>query len=226
LATADKRPQIAGGTLKTLLYMTQIAAISQDPWFSRVQSVEFADHAALDLDPAEGLPFSAVRDVARWIHDELDSLGAIGVPKTSGADGLHVYVPLPPETPYDAGLIFCQIIATVVAHKHPKIATVERAVRSRGARVYVDYLQNILGKTLATAYSARASGYGGVSTPLAWKELDEGVDREDLTIVSTPARLKRVGDLWKTLRASAGIDLSRVERYAQRAGMRFEGDKA
>jgi bifunctional non-homologous end joining protein LigD len=225
LAAADKRPQIVGGDLKTLLYMTQLAAISQDPWFSRVQSVEFADHAALDLDPADGLPFSVVRDVARWIHDELDSLGAIGVPKTSGADGLHVYVPLPPETPYGAGLIFCQIVATVVAHKHPKIATVERAVRSRGARVYVDYLQNVLGKTLATAYSARASAYAGVSTPLTWKELDEGVDREDFTIVSTPARLKRVGDLWKTLRGSAGIDLSRVERYAARAGMQLEGNK-
>jgi bifunctional non-homologous end joining protein LigD len=123
-------------------------------------------------------------------------------------------------------LIFCQIVATVVAHKHPKSATVERAVRSRGARVYVDYLQNVLGKTLATAYSARASGYAGVSTPLTWKELDEGVRREDFTIVSTPARLKRVGDLWETLRRSTGIDLSRVERYAERAGMRLEGDQS
>jgi bifunctional non-homologous end joining protein LigD len=223
---AEKRPQIVGGDLKTLLYMTQIAAISQDPWFSRVQTIEFADHAALDLDPADGVPFSKVCDVARWIRDELDSLGATGVPKTSGADGLHVYVPLPPETPYDAGLIFCQIVATVVAHKHPKVATVERAVRSRGARVYVDYLQNILGKTLATAYSARASAYAGVSTPLTWKEVDEGVHREDFTIVSTPARLKSVGDLWETLRRSPGIDLSRVERYADRAGRRVTGDKS
>jgi bifunctional non-homologous end joining protein LigD len=223
---AEKRPQIIGGGLKTLLYMTQIAAISQDPWFSRVQTIEFADHAALDLDPAEGVPFSNVCDVARWIRDELDSLGAIGVPKTSGADGLHVYVPLPPETPYDAGLIFCQIVATVVAHKHPKVATIERTVRNRGARVYVDYLQNIQGKTLATAYSARASAYAGVSTPLTWKEVDEGVHREDFTIVSTPARLKNAGDLWETLRRSPGIDLSRVERYADRAGRRVKGDKS
>ena len=226
LAVADKRPQIVGGGLKTLLHMTQLAAISQDPWFSRVQTIEFADHAALDLDPADGLPFGIVRDVARWIHDELDSLGAIGVLKTSGADGLHVYVPLPPGTPYDAGLIFCQIVATVIAHKHPKSATVERAVRSRGARVYVDYLQNVLGKTLATAYSARASDYAGVSTPLTWKELDEGVHREDFTIVSIPARLNSVGDLWKTLRGSKGIDLSRVERYAERAGMHLSGNKS
>jgi bifunctional non-homologous end joining protein LigD len=224
--TAEKRPQIIGGGLKTLLYMTQIAAISQDPWFSRVGTIDVADHAALDLDPADGVSFDIVRDVARAIRDELDALGVTGVPKTSGADGLHVYIPLPPETPYEAGLLFCQIVATVVAHKHPKIATVERAVRSRGARVYVDYLQNIPGKTLATAYSARASRHAGVSTPLTWQEVDEGVDREDFTIVSTPARLKLVGDLWETLRRSTGVDLSRVERYAERAGMRLEGGKS
>ncbi len=204
-----------GGNLKTLLYMTQLAAISQDPWFSRVGSPETADHVALDLDPAPDVPFGRVLDVARWIRDELVSIGATGVPKTSGADGLHVYVPLPPDTPYEAGLIFCQIIATVVAQKHPKIATVERLVRARGARVYVDYLQNILGKTLATAYSARASAYAGVSTPLTWDEVDKGVRREDFTIESMPERLREVGDLWKPLRASKGIDLSRISKYAK-----------
>jgi len=132
----------------------------------RIQHPEFADYAALDLDPSEQVPFARVLDVARWIRDELDALGALGVPKTSGASGLHVYVSLPRETPYDAGLLFCQIIATVVAQKHPKVATIERSVRARGSRVYVDVLQNILGKTLATAYSARASDYAGASTPL------------------------------------------------------------
>ena len=202
-----------GGTLKTLLYMTQLASISQDPWFSTVTSPEAADHVALDLDPSEGVPFARVLDVARWIRDELDFLGAMGAPKTSGADGLHVYIPLPSGTPYEAGLIFCQIVATVVAHKHPKVATVERSVRARGPRVYVDYLQNIRGKTLATAYSARASDYAGVSTPLTWKEVDEGVRREDFTIKTVPARLKQIGDVWKALRTSKGVDLSRVSKY-------------
>jgi len=192
--------------------MTQLAAISQDPWFSRVQSLQHADYAALDLDPSDGVKFDRVLEVARAIHEELDGLGAIGVPKTSGADGLHIYIPLPPHTPYDAGLLFCQIVATVVSQKHPKIATVERSVRARGPRVYVDYLQNILGKTLATAYSARASDYAGVSTPLTWSEIDDGVRREDFTIKTMPARLKKVGDLWASLRKAKGVDLSRVSR--------------
>ena len=213
---AERRPYIIGGDLKTLLYMAQLAAISQDPWFSRVQTAAFADHVALDLDPMPGVAFSRVLDVARWIRDELRSLGVTGVPKTSGADGLHIYVPLPPETPFEAGLLFCQIVATVVAKKHPKQATIDRAVRARGARVYVDYLQNILGKTLATAYSARASSYAGVSTPLSWQEVEEGVRREDFTMQSLPGRLKAVGDLWAALRNAKGADLSRVARYAKR----------
>jgi bifunctional non-homologous end joining protein LigD len=215
---AQRRAQIVGGSLKTLLYTVQLAAISQDPWFSRVDHPEFADHVAFDLDPSEGVPFARVLDVARWIRDELVTLGATGAPKTSGASGLHVYVPLPPETPYDAGLLFSQIIATVVAHKHPAIATTERSVRARGRRVYIDFLQNILGKTLATAYSARASDYAGVSTPLRWKEVDAGVDPREFTIETVPSRLEAVGDLWAALRKSAGLDLSRVQRYAERTG--------
>ena len=208
----ERRQHIVGGDLTTLLYMTQLAAISQDPWFSRIQSLQFADYAALDLDPSAGVKFDRVLDVARAIRDELDALGAVGVPKTSGADGLHIYVPLPPGTPYDAGLLFCQIVATVVCRKHPKIATVERSVRARGPRVYIDYLQNVLGKTLASAYSARASDYAGVSTPLTWKEIDDGVERQDFTIKTVPRRLKEVGDLWARLRNSKGADLSRVSK--------------
>jgi bifunctional non-homologous end joining protein LigD len=211
----EARSQLIGGDAITLLYMTQLAAISQDPWFSRVQSPLDADYAALDLDPAEDQPFSRVLDVARWVRDELEKLGVEGVPKTSGASGLHVYIRLPPGTPYEAGLLFCQIVATVVATRHPKHATVERSVAGRGARVYVDYLQNVLGKTLATAYSARASDYAGVSTPLTWKEVDAGIAREDFTIQTVPERLRKVGDLWAALRRLKGADLSAVERYAR-----------
>jgi bifunctional non-homologous end joining protein LigD len=208
----ERRPQMIGGELKTLLYTTQLAAISQDPWFSRVQHPEHADHVALDLDPSPGVSFARVLDVARWIRDELAALGAAGFPKTSGADGLHIYVPLPPGTPYGAGLIFCQIVATVVVQKHARYATTERAVRARGARVYVDCLQNMMGKTLASAYSLRASDYAGVSAPLSWKEVDAGVDRQDFTITTVPARIEKVGDLWAPLRASKGVDLDSVTR--------------
>ena len=207
--------RLIGGSLTTLLYMTQIAAISQDPWFSRVQSPPDMDHCAIDLDPTEGATFDRVLDVARWVRDELTSLGVPGFPKTSGASGLHIYIPLPPHTSYESGQLFCQIVATVVAARHPRVATVERAVarRPRGT-IYVDFLQNILGKTLATAYSARASDYAGVSTPLTWKEVDGKVDPRDFTIRTAPARFAQVGDLWKGLRTAAPADLEAVfEKY-------------
>ena len=195
----DVPSRLVGGSLKTLLYLAQLAAISMDPWFSRVDSLQMVDHVALDLDPMPGTSFETVLDVARWVHEELERVGAVGFPKTSGADGLHVYVPMPKNTPYDAGRIWAQIVATMVATKHPKVATVERTVRKRGAKVYVDYLQNIEGKTLACAYSARASEYAGASAPLTWDEVHRGVDRRDFTIMTMPQRLKEAGDLWKPI---------------------------
>jgi bifunctional non-homologous end joining protein LigD len=214
VSVVEKRPQIIGGTLEALMYTTQLAAISQDPWFSRVQHPESADFVALDLDPPDELPFARVLDVARWIRDELDTLGAVGFPKTSGGRGIHVYIPLPPQTPYDAGLLLCQIIAALVTQKHPQHTTVERTVAARGRRVYVDCLQNILGKTLAAAYSARATAHAGVSTPLTWSEVDEGVDREAFTIRTVPDRVKKMGDLWAALRKSKGVNLARIAERA------------
>ena len=209
--------RLIGGSLITLLYMTQIAAISQDPWFSRVQSPLEADYVALDLDPDDDATFAQVLDVARWIRDELHSLKVPAVPKTSGSSGLHIYIPLPPGTSYESGMLFCQIVATVVASRHPKTATVERTVKARKrGTVYVDYLQNILGKTLATAYSARASSFAGVSTPLDWKELDEAIDPRDYTIKTAPERFAKVGDLWARLRKSKPASLEAVfKKYAR-----------
>lgn len=198
-------PYLVGGNLQTLLYMAQLAVISQDPWFARLPAIEAADQVALDLDPMPGAPFERVLDVACWLHDELEQLGTPSFPKTSGSEGLHIYIPLPEGTPFEAGMIFCQIVATVVATKHPDVATVERMVKRRPkGTVYIDYLQNIYGKTLAAAYSARATEFAGVSTPLMWKEVHEGVGRgltpQMFTVRSIFERLDELGDLWSQLR--------------------------
>ncbi len=202
--------RLIGGDLITLLYMTQLAVISQDPWFSRVPSPDSADQCAIDLDPMPGVKFAWVLDVARWVRDELEKLKVKSYPKTSGASGVHIFIPLSPGTPYEAGQIFCQIVATVVSEKHPKVATITRSVHARGQKVYVDYLQNIEGKSLACAFSARASEFAGASTPLTWDEIDEGVNPRDFTIRNLPERLVDVGDLWKPLLTSKGIDLRKL----------------
>ncbi len=101
-------PYLVGGTLQTLAYMAQLAVISQDPWFSRLPNIEAADVVALDLDPMPDAPFGRIIEVARWLHDELEGLGTPCVAKTSGASGIHIYIPLPPGTPYEAGMILAR----------------------------------------------------------------------------------------------------------------------
>jgi bifunctional non-homologous end joining protein LigD len=111
-------------------------------------------------------------------------------------------------------MLFCQIVATMVASRHPEAATVERTVsRRRDRTVYVDYLQNIQGKTLACAYSARGSAFAGVSTPLTWGEVDLAPDPRDFTIATTIDRVRAVGDLWADMRTDGGADLlAAIER--------------
>lgn len=186
-----------GGSLASLLYLVQLGSISVDPWHSRIQSLEFADYTIIDLDPGPRAPFSRVVEVARWAKEVMDDLGLHGSLKTSGSTGLHIYIPLPPRTPNDAATLVAQMIATEVAQAHPKAATIERAVKARGATaVYVDFLQNIIGKTVAAAYSVRARPEPTVSTPIAWDELDDDLDPRNFTIDTAPQRFEKVGDLW------------------------------
>jgi bifunctional non-homologous end joining protein LigD len=189
--------RIVGGDLPTLLYTIQLGAVSVDPWHSRVRSLDHADYTIIDLDPGPRAPFGKVIEVARWAKEVMDELGLKGALKTSGSSGLHIYIPLPPDTPNEAATLVAQIVATRVAEQHPKVATVERWVKSRGAaQVYVDYLQNIIGKTVAGAYSARANPDAMVSTPLEWDELTDDLDPREFTIETAPSRFAEAGDIW------------------------------
>ena len=218
----ETRPHLVGGALATLLYTAQLGSISQDPWFSRVPSPGVIDHVAIDLDPPDGLPYARVLDVARWVRDVLDALKATGFAKTSGAGGLHVYVPMAAGTTYESGLLFAQIVAATVAEQHPKEATVERSIKARGRRIYVDYMQNGLGKTLASAYSARASAFAGVSAPITWEEVEDGVEPQDFTVATFAQRIKDAGDPWARLRNSTGVELGSLTRAtkARRHGVK------
>lgn len=213
----DVPNRLIGGSLKTLLYMAQLASISMDPWFSTMDDLDCADQVAIDLDPQPGATFDQILDCAEWVEEELDRVKVQGFPKTSGSEGLHIYIPLPQGTPYEAGMLFCQIIATMVSAKHPKVATIERMVKRRkDGTIYVDYLQNIQGKTLACAYSARGSSFAGVSTPLTWKEVRQRPKPQDFTIDTIHARLKKTGDLWAKMRKHKGTDLLAAIEKLQR----------
>jgi bifunctional non-homologous end joining protein LigD len=189
--------RLIGGNLATLLYIVQLGAVSTDPWHSRVQSIADADYSIVDLDPGPKATFKRVIQVARWVKEELDELGLHGVAKTSGASGIHIVLPLPRGASYEISRVLAELVARRVNEKHPKETTVHRWVKSRPAdSVYVDYLQNIRGKTVASVYSARAEPHASVSTPLKWSELTNDLDPRDFTVETLPKRLKRVGDLW------------------------------
>ncbi|MFN2398576.1 MAG: DNA ligase D [Gemmatimonadaceae bacterium] len=193
----EEERRIIGGDLTTLLWTIQLGAISYDPWHSRIRSLEFADYTVLDLDPGPKAPFERVVDVARWVKAELDALGLHAALKTSGSEGIHIYVPLSPKTPNEAAMLTAQIIATRVAEQHPAEATVERSVKARpSAAVYVDYLQNILGKTVAGVYAVRARDGATVSTPLEWAELTPKLDPRSFDIHTMPQRMEKKGDIW------------------------------
>jgi bifunctional non-homologous end joining protein LigD len=193
----EEQDRIIGGDLLTLLWTIQLGAISVDPWLSRVQTCDDADLAIIDLDPGPDAMFRRVVDVARWTKEELDELRLRAAVKTSGATGLHICLPLPPSTSYETAQTLAQLVASRVADRHPEEATLERSVKARPRdAVYVDYLQNIRGKTVAGAYAVRARPGATVSTPLDWSELTDDLDPDRFTMETIPERVAKVGDLW------------------------------
>ncbi len=193
----EKQPRYVGGDLLTLLYTIQLGAISVDSWHSRVQSLDYADYTIIDLDPGPRANFARVVQVGHWGKEIIDGFGLHAAIKTSGSSGLHIYLPLPPHTPNEAATLVAQMIATKVADAHPREATIERFVKARGAAtVYVDYLQNIQGKTVAGPYCVRAKPGATVSTPLRWTELTDDLDPRDFHLGNAAERFEKIGDIW------------------------------
>ncbi len=188
---------LIGGDLATVLYAIQLGAISIDPWHSRVGSIATPDYTIIDLDPGKTASFDRVVEVARWVKEVLDELGLHGIAKTSGMTGIHIMVPLAKGTSEEAARLAAQVVATTVASRHPAGATVTRGVRDRGAgRVYVDYLQNIRGKTVAGVFAARAHPLAQVSMPLHWDEVSDTLSPAAFTIETAPEEVAMRSALW------------------------------
>ena len=200
-STSGRR--IIGGDLFTLLYCVQLGAIEVHPWHSRVESLGFPDYTIIDLDPGPKATFGSVVAVARAIKALLDDDGLTAGVKTSGSEGLHIVLPLPPKTNEEAALLVAQIIATRIAAEMPKTATVIRSRASRpGGTVYVDYLQNIVGKSVASAFSVRPRAKATVSTPLEWSEVTARLRPGRFTMDVVLDELDERAKLWRHAMAS------------------------
>jgi bifunctional non-homologous end joining protein LigD len=186
-----------GADRDQLLYIANMGAIAQNPWSSRVQFIERPDFVIFDLDPVDAA-YSVVQEVAIVLKSILDELQLRAYPKTSGASGIHVYLPiLENRFTYEDVRVFAEAVARIVVQNIPEIATIERVVKKRKAgMVYVDYLQNVKGKTVASVYSPRAVLGACVSTPLKWEEFRKPLDPRDYTIANVFKRIEKFGDLF------------------------------
>jgi bifunctional non-homologous end joining protein LigD len=194
-----------------LLWVVNLGCIDLNQWYAKCDDVDRPDYLHFDLDPGIGATFDRVRESALVVREALDVLKMPSVVKTTGSKGLHVYVPIVRGPEQKQVWTFAKALALELAVRNPALITSEYRVakRPRG-RVLVDYNQNRWGSTLASVYSVRPRPEATVSTPVTWQELDKGIRIEDFTVMNVPARVAKVGDLWKPLLQARGrFDLSK-----------------
>src|SRR6267378_1926540 len=181
----------------SLLFLTGLGCIDHNPWSNRLDDLEHPDYFFFDLDPSDGTEFSVVVAIARALHEKLEELQLANFLTTSGATGIHIYIPVEPAYTYEQLRTFGEIIARTVTAEHPSLVTQERIVAKRPAgRVLIDVQQNAHGRPLAAAYSVRAFPHAPVSAPLLPAELRTSLQPANLNIKTILARLKEKGDLW------------------------------
>jgi bifunctional non-homologous end joining protein LigD len=183
-----------------LLWVINLGCIDLNQWYATCDDVDRPDYLHFDLDPGVGATFDHVIETATVVHAALDSLKMPSLVKTTGSKGMHVYVPIARGPVQKEVWTFAKALAQELAARTPALITAEYRVakRPRG-RVLVDYNQNRWGSTLASVYSVRPRPEATVSTPVTWKEVDRGIRIEDFTMQNVPARVAKVGDLWKPL---------------------------
>ena len=192
----------------TLIYMANLGCIEINPWHSVYGKPDDPDYMILDLDPGE-IEFTSVVDTALVIKQLCDDLGIESFCKTSGATGLHIYIPLGAQHTYDEIKIFGELMATITHQRIPQVTSLERSISKRKDKIYIDFLQNRKGQTIAASYSIRPKPNATVSTPLKWEEVNHKLRPQDFHIFNMEERLKKVGDLWKGV-LGKGIVLSEV----------------
>lgn len=199
---------LVANNLKTLEFMVQLGVIEVNPWSSRTNKPDHPDWVVIDLDP-EGVRFEVVIEVAQAVKLVCDELKIASYPKTSGKTGIHIYIPMGAKYTYSQARQFAEILANIIHSKVPKLTSIERNPKKRPHKVYIDFLQNHQGQTLAAPYCVRPSSFAGVSTPLEWKEVKPSLKPENFTIKNALARFKKKGDLFDPV-LGKGIDLKKV----------------
>ena len=195
---------------ETLAYLNNLGCIELNVWTSRLPKADFPDYLVLDLDPSDKNTFEDVIETTLAVKEVLDFAGIKAVPKTSGSSGIHIYIPMGAKYDYDQVKDFGHLLMQMVQQKLPDLTTLERSLQKRDKnKIYLDYLQNRRGQTLASVYSLRPKEGATVSMPLEWDEVKVGLKPTDFTIYNALERLKEKGDLFKPV-LGKGVDTLKV----------------
>ena len=198
--------------LASLMWVINLGCIDLNQWYARCDDVDRPDYLHFDLDPVPGASFNTVVEAALFLKQAFDALEIPSYPKTTGSKGIHIYVPIKYGPTQKQVWNFAKHFSHAVAGEAPDLLTAVYQVSKRPkGRVLVDYNQNAWGRTLASVYSVRPNKFPSVSTPVKWTELKRGVEIDDFRIENVPARVRRLGDLYKPLLASKGR--FRLEAY-------------
>jgi bifunctional non-homologous end joining protein LigD len=209
----EDKDYLVGHDEATLLWMASLGCIEMNPWFSRVQAPDNPDYCVIDLDPDKNT-FDQVIEAALEVKKVLDAIDVPAFCKTSGSTGMHIYIPLGAKYDYDQSQMFARLIVNIVHEQIPDYTTLERMVKNRNGKMYLDFLQNRPGATIAGPYSLRPKPGATVSMPLHWDEVKPGLTMRHFTINNSIARLKKEGDLFKGV-LGKGIDLEKTIKKAQ-----------
>ncbi|WP_029035892.1 DNA ligase D [Salinimicrobium xinjiangense] len=193
----------------SLIYMANLGCIEINPWNSRAQHLLNPDFTVIDIDPSEKTTFEEVIEVAQVAKEVLDKAKIRGYPKTSGSSGIHIYIPLGAKYSYDEARDFTKILCYFIQEQLPQLTSMERNVKKRKGKIYLDFLQNRKGQTLAAPYCARPKPGATVSAPLEWNEIKKGLDMKAFTIKTMPERIENKPDLFKPV-LGKGIDIEKA----------------
>jgi DNA ligase D len=208
--------------LASVIWAVQMSTVEFHPWNSRRADTEKPDEWRIDLDPGPECDFDTVRRVAHVAHEVLDELGATGWPKTSGGNGMHIYVRIKAEHGFSDVRRAALAFAHEVERRAPEDVTTTWWRKDRDPRaLFVDYNQNARDHTIASAYSVRGNPEGTVSTPIRWDEVDD-VEPRELTIATVPARFAELGDLHDGI-DEAVFDITPLLDWADRDGVSDTG---
>lgn len=192
----------------SLLFMANLGCIEMNPWHSRVEKEDYPDWCIIDLDPAKNA-FDQVIEAANVTRQILESMGVTSFPKTSGSTGIHIYIPMGAKYTYEQSKEFARVIATLVQREIPEYTSIERIVKARKGKMYIDFLQNRPQATVSAPYSLRPKPGATVSMPLQWDEVKKGLKMNDFTMFNALERIKSTGDIFKPV-LGKGISLEKA----------------